>query len=98
MGECPLNRGPYGGALWMSPPESPQAVPCLPTIIIGRVRINFKQWMGPINVCRIPGGGGGGGGGWALRYGGGGGGGRTRVTYFAEERVFFKDLRMSAIL
>ena len=33
-------------------------------------------------------GGGGGGGGMALRYRGGGGG--TRVTYFAEEGVFFK--------
>ena len=35
--------------------------------------------------------------------GGGGGhsgteGGRTLVTYFAEEGVFFEDLRMSAIL
>ena len=33
--------------------------------------------------------------GGALRYKGGG---RTRVTYFAEEGVFFEDLRMSAIL
>ena len=45
--------------------------------------------------------------GWVLgdeEYPGGGGGhsgtegGRTLVTYFAEEGVFFEDLRMSAIL
>ena len=41
----------------------------------------------------FPGGGGGGGGGHS-----GTEGGRTLVTYFAEEGVFFEDLRMSAIL
>ena len=39
---------------------------------------------------------------WMLSPGGGGHsgteGGRTLVTYFAEEGVFFEDLRMSAIL
>ena len=40
---------------------------------------------------------------WLTSRGGGGGhsgteGGRTLVTYFAEEGVFFEDLRMSAIL
>ena len=41
---------------------------------------------------------------WCGSFPGGGGGhsgtqgGRTLVTYFAEEGVFFEDLRMSAIL
>ena len=39
-----------------------------------------------------PGGGGGGGGHSGTE------GGRTLITYFAEEGVFFEDLRMSAIL
>ena len=43
-----------------------------------------------VHALRPPGGGGGG----ALRYRGG----RILVTYFAEEGVFFEDLRMSAIL
>ena len=43
-------------------------------------------------------GGGGGGGGGGGRGHSGTEGGRTRVTYFAEEGVFFEDLRMSAIL
>ena len=46
-------------------------------------------------IASLPrgGGGGGGGGGTQVQRGG-----RTLVTYFAEEGVFFEDLRMSAIL
>ena len=45
-----------------------------------------------LSVKTNPGGGGGGGGHSGTE------GGRTLVTYFAEEGVFFEDLRMSAIL
>ena len=57
-------------------------------VIYFRWRINYTAILTPGE-----GGGGGGGGGHS-----GTEGGRTRATYFAEEGVFFLDLRMSAIL
>ena len=51
-------------------------------------QVRSMRGENPLTIHEVPGGGG----------HSGTEGGRTRVTYFAEEGVFFQDLRMSAIL